>query len=148
MPMRIFTVTGSGPALSTAARTIASNSRACTAAPPRRPCAVTLGTGQPKFMSMWSARSRSTTVRTARPHGDRVDAVELHRAGVLVRRELDHAEGQRVLLDQPPRGDHLAHVEAAPCSRHRRRNPALVMPAIGASTTGVAEVYGPIVSGR
>ena len=67
MPIRIFTVTGRPSALATAARTISSNSRrlyGSAAPPPRR---VTLGTGQPKFMSMWSARSRSTTIRTARP---------------------------------------------------------------------------------
>src|SRR5690606_6668026 len=34
-----------------------------------------------------------------------------------------------------------------PCSRHRRRNAAFVMPAIGASTTGVSTVSGPRVSG-
>src|SRR5918996_48028 len=64
MPMRIFTVTGTDPAFSTAARTIRSNSLrlyGSAAPPPRR---VTLGTGQPKFMSMWSARSRSTIMRT------------------------------------------------------------------------------------
>src|SRR5450756_720958 len=35
----------------------------------------------------------------------------------------------------------------APCSRHRRRNARLVTPAIGASTTGVSTVIGPIRSG-
>ena len=35
------------------------------AAPP--PLRVTLGTGQPKFKSMWSARSSSTRIRTAAP---------------------------------------------------------------------------------
>ena len=35
------------------------------AAPP--PLRVTLGTGQPKFKSTWSARSSSTRIRTAAP---------------------------------------------------------------------------------
>ena len=35
------------------------------AAPP--PLRVTLGTGQPKFKSIWSARSSSTRIRTAAP---------------------------------------------------------------------------------
>ena len=67
MPLRIFTVTGTpaGAAASTAARTSRPKSRrrhGSAAPPPRR---VTLGTGQPKLRSMWSARSRSTTIRTA-----------------------------------------------------------------------------------
>jgi hypothetical protein len=67
MPLRIFTVTGTpeGLAASTAADTIRANSRRRhgSAAPP--PLRVTFGTGQPKFMSMWSASPLSATIRTA-----------------------------------------------------------------------------------
>ncbi len=69
MPLRILTVNGTLPldAACTAARTIAVKSSLFhgSAAPP--PLRVTLGTGQPKFMSMWSARSSSTSMRTAAP---------------------------------------------------------------------------------
>ena len=69
MPLRIFTVTGIPPreASVTAVVTMASN-RSCfhgRAEPP--PLRVTLGTGQPKLRSMWSARSSSTSIRTAWP---------------------------------------------------------------------------------
>ena len=58
MPMRNLHVTGMpySPAAATAERTIARNKLRFTgtaAPPPRR---VTLGAGQPKFMSMWSTR--------------------------------------------------------------------------------------------
>ena len=46
------------------------------------------------------------------PDRRRVDTVELQRARVLVRVERDHAEGQRVALHEPTRGDHFADVEA------------------------------------
>lgn len=69
MPRRIFTVTGMSflAASVTAALTMEANSSAFhgrAEPPPRR---VTLGTGQPKFMSMWSQRSSSTSMRTAAP---------------------------------------------------------------------------------
>ena len=65
MPTRILTVTGMVPAARTAAVTMRANRlrRHGSAAPP--PLRVTLGTGQPKFRSTWSARSSSTTMRTA-----------------------------------------------------------------------------------
>ena len=67
MPIRNLTVTGTGvPSVArTAAATIWPNSRrlyGSAAPPPRR---VTLGTGQPKFMSMWSARFSSTIIFAA-----------------------------------------------------------------------------------
>jgi hypothetical protein len=67
MPMRNFRVTGTVPAADTAARTIARSRRGLTgmAAPP--PLLVTLRTGQPKFMSMWSTRPSPTSTRTASP---------------------------------------------------------------------------------
>jgi hypothetical protein len=67
MPIRIFTVTGSPSAQRTAVRTMSSNSpmRHGSADPP--PLRVTLGTGQPKLRSMWSARSSATIIRTAAP---------------------------------------------------------------------------------
>ena len=55
MPLRILTVSGTSPAAWTARSTISENSPIFhgSAAPP--PLRVTLGTGQPKFRSMWSA---------------------------------------------------------------------------------------------
>ncbi len=67
IPIRNLIVTGTGPAASTAARTIARNSFGLSgiAAPP--PLLVTLRTGQPKFMSRWSTRRSPTSSRTASP---------------------------------------------------------------------------------
>ena len=69
IPLRIFTVTGTsyGAASLTAVPTMARNSSVFqgSAAPP--PLRVTLGTGQPKLRSMWSARSSVTSMRTAAP---------------------------------------------------------------------------------
>ena len=67
MPMRNFTVTGMPvPSVArTAAATIWPNSRrlnGSAAPPPRR---VTLGTGQPKFISMWSAKPLSAIIFAA-----------------------------------------------------------------------------------
>ena len=70
-------------------------------------------------------------------HDRRVDAVQLDRPDPLPRIELQHRQGLAIPLDEPARGDHLADVQTrAPCSRQSCRNAALVMPAIGASTTG------------
>ncbi len=67
MPLRIFMVTGSPPALPTASGRIArSRCRLYGSAEPP-PWRVTFGTGQPKFRSMWSARSSSAIMRTALP---------------------------------------------------------------------------------
>ena len=67
MPLRIFMVTGRSPAPATASRRIArSRGRLYGSAEPP-PLRVTLGTGQPKFRSMWSARSSSAIMRTALP---------------------------------------------------------------------------------
>jgi hypothetical protein len=65
MPMRIFAVTGTPAAARTALVTMSANSpmRHGSAEPP--PLRVTFGTGQPKFRSMWSARSSVTIIRTA-----------------------------------------------------------------------------------
>src|SRR5680860_1182392 len=66
--MRSFTVTGTAPAASTAARTTSARSRRLTgsAAPP--PPRMTLGTGQPKLRSMWStgATPRASSPATRR----------------------------------------------------------------------------------
>ena len=69
MPLRILTVTGTFPreASWTAVRTIAVNRSVFQGRAEPPPRLVTLGTGQPKFRSMWSARSSSTTIRTACP---------------------------------------------------------------------------------
>ena len=65
MPLRIFTVTGIGPAARTVASTIERNSSSFhgRAAPP--PLRVTFGTGHPKFMSMWSVSPSPTRNRVA-----------------------------------------------------------------------------------
>ena len=67
MPMRNLMVTGTAPAAATAARTMLRSRRGFSgmAAPP--PLLVTLRTGQPKFMSMWSTRPSPTRSRTASP---------------------------------------------------------------------------------
>ena len=83
------------------------------------PLRVTLGTGQPKLRSMCAGRvpatCSSTSISTARPDGDRVDAVELDGEGVrLVGRGAHHLQRLRAALDQRPRGDHLADVEPGP----------------------------------
>ena len=87
MPMRIFTVTGTPPAAAARPpRTMRANSRrAChgSAAPP--PLRVTLGTGQPKFRSMWSAQVLARRPSDRAPgHDRRVDAVELQATRRLV----------------------------------------------------------------
>ena len=69
MPLRILMVSGTLPleASLTAVWTIEvkrSIFHGRAEPPPRR---VTLGTGQPKLRSMWSARSSSTSIRTAWP---------------------------------------------------------------------------------
>jgi hypothetical protein len=65
MPLRILMVRGSSPAAFTALSTISRNSPSFqgSAAPP--PLRVTLGTGHPKFRSMWSARFSATSIVTA-----------------------------------------------------------------------------------
>ncbi len=67
MPIRIFTVTGTpaGAATRTAWATIAVNRPSFQGRAEPPPLRVTLGTGQPKLRSMWSARSSSTSSRTA-----------------------------------------------------------------------------------
>lgn len=67
MPLRILMVTGSSPAFATASRRIARSSGRLYGSAEPPPLRVTLGTGQPKFRSMWSARSSSTIIRTALP---------------------------------------------------------------------------------
>ena len=69
MPLRILIVTGTSArdASSTAVRTIAANRSVFQGSAEPPPRLVTLGTGQPKLRSTWSARSSSTTMRTARP---------------------------------------------------------------------------------
>ncbi len=65
MPLRILTVRGMSPAAFTAPSTMSVKSPSFhgRAAPP--PLRVTLATGQPKFRSMWSARSSATSMVTA-----------------------------------------------------------------------------------
>ena len=83
MPLRILTVTGTsyGAAARTAVPTMERNSPVFhgSAAPP--PLRVTLGTGQPKLRSTWSARSSVDEHPDRGADGDRVDAVQLEQRG-------------------------------------------------------------------
>ena len=66
IPLRIFTDTGTFPSAASTTRSTISRKRSRfhgNALPP--PLRVTLGTGQPKFMSIWSARSSSIIIRAA-----------------------------------------------------------------------------------
>ena len=69
MPLRILMVSGMPPreASRTAVVTIAVNRSVFHGSAEPPPLRVTLGTGQPKLRSMWSARSSSTSIRTACP---------------------------------------------------------------------------------
>ena len=136
-PIRILTVTGTVPrvadrSLHDAPEEPPPGQRA---PPPRR---VTLGTGQLKLRSTWSARSPSTTVvRPPRPSPGPLRRACSER-GARRRRTRSSGTSTRA-LHQPAGGDHFADVEGpAPCSRHSRRKPGLVMSGIGARTTGVA----------
>ena len=60
-------VTGTAPAAATAARTMSRSSARCTGSAEPPPLRVTLGTGQPKFMSTWSTPISPTRNRTASP---------------------------------------------------------------------------------
>ena len=157
IPTRIFTVTGTpaSPAVRTAVDTIASNSRRLNGSaepPPRR---VTLGTGQPKFRSMWSARSSSTTIRTAAPTtvgstpyscSDRGYSPGSNRIIAIVLRSRS-TRARVVIISQtysPPAPSGWYGRAELP---HRRRNDEFVIPAIGASTTGGDTAYGPMRRG-
>ena len=65
MPLRNFIVTGTSPALSTTLRTIFCSSRGLTGIAEPPPEAVTLRTGQPKFMSMWCTPHSSASTLVA-----------------------------------------------------------------------------------
>src|SRR6266540_2962828 len=138
MPRRIFTVTGTpaGRAAATAAHTIAAKSRrrhGSAAPPPRR---VTFGTGQPKFRSTWSARSSSTTIRTAAPTTAGSTPYSCRLRG---RSDGSNTTDRSVLgfRSTSPLVVTISQTyNPAPCSRHSRRNAMLVIPAMGASTTG------------
>src|SRR6478735_5708825 len=149
MPLRIFTVTGTpyGDAASTAAVMIARNRsrfHGRTAPPPRR---VTLGTGQPKLRSTWSARSSEAMRRTAAP------TVAGSTPYTWTDRGRSSGSCEMIRIDSSPRSTRARDVtisatySPAPDSRHRRRNAALVTPAMGARTTGVSMVRGPMRNG-
>ena len=138
MPLRIFTVTGmpAGRAARTAASTIRPNRRRRhgRAAPP--PLRVTFGTGQPKFMSMWSARPSSAIMRTAAatvagstPYSWRLRG-RSSGSNAIIRRVfgLRSTRARVVIISQTK--------SPAPCSRQSWRKATLVIPAMGASTTG------------
>ena len=144
VPFRNFTVTGTSPERSTAARTMASNRRGfngMAAPPPRR---VTLGIGQPKFMSTWSTRPSPTSMSTARP----MLSGSVPYSWMLRGDSSGAKWARRVVLRWPstrPRAVTISLTyRPAPNSRHMVRNGALVTPAIGARTTGGHTSSGPM----
>ncbi len=148
MPLRILIVTGSSPAPDTASRRMArSRFRLYGSAEPP-PLRVTFGTGQPKLRSMWSARSSSTIMRTALPTVagstpyswiDRGRSVSPNWISCIVF-SLRSTSARVVIIS-------LTNSPLPPeNSRHRVRNGALVIPAIGASTTGGDTRCGPMAS--
>ncbi len=149
MPIRILTVTGTpcGSAAATAACTIAANRSRFhgSAAPP--PLRVTLGTGQPKLRSTWSARSSAAMTRTAAP------TVAGSTPYTWTERGVSSGSCAMIRSDSGVRSTRARDVtisatySPAPCSRHSRRKARLVTPAIGARTTGVSMVSGPRRSG-
>ena len=99
---------------------------------------VTLGTGQPKFRSMWSARSSSAIMRTALPTVAGSTPYSWIERGFSVASKwmscmvfsLRSTSARVVIIS-------LTNSPLPPVnSRHRVRKGALVMPAMGASTTG------------
>lgn len=113
------------------------------------PLRVTLGTGQPKFRSMWSARPSSAIMRTALPTVTGSTPYSWIERGVSVASKwiscmvfsLRSTSARVVIIS-------LTNRPLPPLnSRHSVRNGALVIPAIGASTTGGATVCGPMRNG-
>ncbi len=147
MPLRILTVSGMSPAARTVCVTMSRNSPSFqgSAAPP--PLRVTLGTGHPKFRSMWSAWSSSTRMRTASAIVFGSTPYSWMERGVSdswwrMRRivvSLRSTRAREVIISLTYR--------PAPYSRQRRRNAVFVMPAIGASTTGASSAMGPMRNG-
>src|SRR6478609_5243531 len=148
MPLRILMVTGRSPACATASRRIARRSGLLYGRADPPPLRVTLGTGQPKFRSMWSARSSSTIMRTALPTVTGSTPYSWIERGVSLASKwmscmvfsLRSTSARVVIIS-------LTNSPLPPeNSRHRVRKGALVMPAMGASTTGGCTVCGPIWS--
>ena len=108
------------------------------AAPP--PSFVTFGTGQPKFKSTWSTPTSSTKRTRPAPHVG-VDAVQLHRMHGLTLGSRHHAHRLAVALDEGPRRDHFAHVEAAALGAAERRNAVFVTPAMGEHDRWVHQMW-------
>ena len=85
-------------------------------------------------------------------HDRRIDAVQLDGPDPLPRIELQHRQRLGIPLHEPARGDHLAdeQPDAPPpdssCSRQSCRYAALVIPAMGASTTGGSTAILPMTS--
>ncbi len=113
MPLRIFIVTGRSPAPLTASRRIA-----------RRRLRL-YGRAEPPPAGDLRDRAAEVQVDVVgevllRDHADgladgrRVHAVQLDRARLLGRVEVDQLHGLLVALDQRPRGDHLADEQALP----------------------------------
>src|SRR5882757_9771564 len=146
MPLRILMVTGRSPAPPTASRRICRSRLRLNGSAEPPPLRVTFGTGQPKLRSMWSARSSATIIRTALPtvagstpyswieRG--VSATSKWMRCMVFSLRSTRARVVIISLTNSP--------FPALDSRHRVRKGALVMPAIGASTTGGHTVCGPI----
>ena len=155
MPLRILMVTGTpyGLAASTAARTMSVKS--CrfqgSAAPP--PLRVTLGTGQPKFRSTWSARSSPAMILTAAPTVAGSTPYTWAERGfssspnVTIRSASTLRSTSARLVTISATYSPGSNPVDCPASRHSVRKARFVTPAMGASTTGVATVMGPICRG-
>src|SRR5690606_1010372 len=146
MPIRIFIVTGRLPAFATASRRMRRSRLRLYGRAEPPPRLVTFGTGQPKLRSMWSARSSSTIMRTALPTVAGSTPYSWIERGVSLASKwiscmvlsLRSTSARVVIIS-------LTNSPLPPLnSRHRVRKGALVIPAMGASTTGGDTVCGPI----
>ena len=144
MPVRIFTETGTRPAAaSTAATTMLRNRSRFQgrALPP--PLRVTLGTGQPKLRSTWSARSSSTRIRTASAITCGSTPYSCTERGLSsawkqtrsIVSALRSSSARDVTISETY-SPATAPVASTVASRQSERKARLVIPAIGARTTG------------
>src|SRR3954447_13092707 len=153
MPLRVFMVTGTpyGVAAATTAPRISPSRPRFHGSTPPPPLRVTLGTGHPKFRSMCATPYSAHRILAAFPtYTGSVPYSWTERTfsrssktSIFKVVSSRSTRPRDVIISQTKRPDLPC---AAICSRHRRRYAALVMPAIGASTTGVSTVSGPRVS--
>ena len=145
MPMRIFTVTGRSPALRTAARTIGAEQPPL----PRqgRSAALAGDLGHRAAEVEVDVVGRVLVARPSRaaaPTHLRVDAVQLDRRGASHPGRRRHIRSVSALRSTSAREVTISLTYSpAPYSRHSRRKPRLVTPAIGASTTGTSASTAP-----